>query len=63
MPTLYIDWEVPKREVHMKKILVITGIVAAAVFGAKKLFGRKQDVVIDNDAPVSGNGYVQQAQA
>jgi hypothetical protein len=47
----------------MKKILVITGIVAAAVFGAKKLFGRKQDVVIDNDAPVSGNGYVPQAQA
>ena len=46
----------------MKKILLIAGIAAAAVFGAKKLFGGKQDEAIDDDAPVSGNGYVPQAQ-
>ena len=47
----------------MKKILLIAGIVAAAVFGAKKLFGRKQQETIDDEAPVASNGYLPQTQS
>jgi hypothetical protein len=47
----------------MKKVLLIAGIVAAAVFGAKKLLGHKEDEAIEDDAPVSGNGYLPQTQS
>ena len=47
----------------MKKVLLIGGIVAAAVFAAKKLLGRKQDEAIEDDAPVASNGYLPQTQS
>ena len=45
----------------MKKVLLVAGI-AAAVFGATKLFGRKHEEDIE-DAAVSTNGYAPQPQA
>ncbi len=43
----------------MKKIVLLAGLVAA-VFGAKKLFGKKEDETTETYA--SSNGYAPQAQ-
>jgi hypothetical protein len=42
----------------MKKIVLLAGLIAA-VFGAKKFFGKKEDTA---DETYASNGYVPQAQ-
>jgi len=43
----------------MKKLVLLAGIVAA-VFGARKLFGKKEEA--ETEAYGSNNGYAPQAQ-